>query len=161
MHFFQFSCMLYTICYIMFFVWITSICIGLIYSLMNLKHFSFLILIKFQIKFNGSKTPKCPFFCKLMKSHCALNWCPKHRTLIKHSNSVTSYTCKGNKSVVDKRINELMVGVTKPMSSTIFSKFLTVINILIPYGISHSYLTGVTAAKLPWHLSNINMIERI
>ena len=49
---------------------------------------------------------------------------------------------------------------TKPISSILlFSCFFTVIKTLVTYWISHSYLTGVTAAQLRWHPSNRKVIE--
>ena len=52
------------------------------------------------------------------------------------------------------------VGVTKPISSVpLFSKFFSTVKIRVNYQISYLYLTGVAAARLRWHLSNINVIE--
>ena len=53
------------------------------------------------------------------------------------------------------------VGVTKPISSIpVFSELFSIIKTHI-YWRSHLYLTGVTAAQLRWHLSNINVIQII
>ena len=52
-------------------------------------------------------------------------------------------------------------GVTKPIPSfLLFSQSFSTVETHISYWISHLYLTGVTAAQLQWHLSNINMIQR-
>ena len=54
------------------------------------------------------------------------------------------------------------VGVTKPISSVpLFSYFLRIAKTHVSYSISCSYLTGVAAAQLRWHLSNMNVIEII
>ena len=50
------------------------------------------------------------------------------------------------------------VGVTKPISSIpLFSKFFNIIKTHVSYWISRLYLTGVAAAQLRWHLSNIDV----
>ena len=50
------------------------------------------------------------------------------------------------------------VAVTKPTSSImLFAQFFRIIKALIAYWISHSYLTGASAAQLQWHLSNMNV----
>ena len=52
------------------------------------------------------------------------------------------------------------VGVTKPIFSVpLFSQFFTMIKTLATCMIPHSYLTGVTAAELRRHLTNMNVIE--
>ena len=52
------------------------------------------------------------------------------------------------------------VGVTKPISSVpLFSEFFSIIKTHVTYWISRLYLTGVAAAQLRWHLSNINVIR--
>ena len=49
------------------------------------------------------------------------------------------------------------VGVTKPIFSVpLFSQFFTMIKTLATCLIPHSYLTGVTAAELRRHLTNMN-----
>ena len=54
------------------------------------------------------------------------------------------------------------VGVTKPNSSVLLiSRFFDFVKTLIIYWISCSYLTGVAAAKLRWHLSNMNAMQII
>ena len=54
------------------------------------------------------------------------------------------------------------VGVTKPISSVpLFSEFFSIIKTHVSYWISRLYLTGVAAAQLRWHLSNINVIRII
>ena len=54
------------------------------------------------------------------------------------------------------------VGVTKPISSVpLISRFFTIVKTLVTYWISCSYLTGVAAAQLRWHLSNMNVIQII
>ena len=54
------------------------------------------------------------------------------------------------------------VGVTKPNSSVpLFSHFCRIIKIPLTYWISRWYLTGVTAARLRWYLSNMNVIRII
>ena len=54
------------------------------------------------------------------------------------------------------------LGVTKLISIvTLFSCFFIIIKPLVTYWISCSYLTGVTTAKLWWHLSNRNMTQSI
>ena len=54
------------------------------------------------------------------------------------------------------------VGVTKPISSVpLFSNFFRVIKTHVTYWISRLYLSGVVAAQLRWHLSNINVIRII
>ena len=51
------------------------------------------------------------------------------------------------------------VGVTKPISSVpLFSHFCIIIKIPLTCWISRLYLTGVTAARLRWYLSNMNVI---
>ena len=51
------------------------------------------------------------------------------------------------------------VGVTKPISSV--ALFSEIFKTHISYWISRLYLTGVAAAQLRWHLSNINVIRII
>ena len=54
------------------------------------------------------------------------------------------------------------VGVTKPIFSVpLFSQCLKMIKRLVTCIISRSYLTGVTAAELRRHLTNVNVIEII
>ena len=54
------------------------------------------------------------------------------------------------------------VGVTEAISSVpLISRFFTIVKTLVTYWISCSYLTGVAAAQLRWHLSNINVIQII
>ena len=54
------------------------------------------------------------------------------------------------------------VGVTKPISFVpLFSEFFSIVKTHVRYRISRWYLTGVAAAQLRWHLSNMNVIERI
>ena len=54
------------------------------------------------------------------------------------------------------------VGVTKPISSVpLFSEFFSIIKTYVTYWISRLYLTGVAAAQLRWHLSNVNVIRII
>ena len=51
------------------------------------------------------------------------------------------------------------VGPTKPHLSVYFPPFFkNTYKKMVTYWISHSYLTGVTAAELRWHLSNMNVI---
>ena len=42
-----------------------------------------------------------------------------------------------------------------------FPIFFRIIKTHLPYWISRLYLTGVSAAELRWHLSNMNVIQRI
>ena len=59
-------------------------------------------------------------------------------------------------------INWPGVGVTKANSSVpLISRFFTIVKALVTYWISCSYLTGVAAAQLRWHLSNMNVIQII
>ena len=52
------------------------------------------------------------------------------------------------------------VGVTKPISSVpLFSKIFSIVKTHVSSRISRSYLAGVAAAQLRWHLSNINVIQ--
>ena len=54
------------------------------------------------------------------------------------------------------------VGVTKPIFSVpLFSQFFRMVKTLIICMISRWYLTGVTAAELRRHLTNMNVIENI
>ena len=54
------------------------------------------------------------------------------------------------------------VRVTKPTSSVpLFSEFFSIVKTTVSYWISHLYLAGVVAARLRWHLSNINVIQTI
>ena len=54
------------------------------------------------------------------------------------------------------------VGVTKLISSVpLISKFVSIVNTRASYWISCLYLTGVAAAQLRWHVSNINVIQEI
>ena len=54
------------------------------------------------------------------------------------------------------------VGVTKPISSVpLFSEIFSIAKTHVCYWISRLYLTGVAAAQLRWHLSNINVIQII
>ena len=54
------------------------------------------------------------------------------------------------------------VGVTKPISSVpLFSEIFSIAKTRVSYWISRLYLTGVAAAQLRWHLSNINVIQII
>ena len=53
------------------------------------------------------------------------------------------------------------VGVTRAISSILlFSWFFSIANIYISYWISCSYLTGVTAAQLRWHLTNMKVVQK-
>ena len=54
------------------------------------------------------------------------------------------------------------VGVTKPISSVpLFFTFSVIVKIDVSYCISRLYLAGVAAARLQWHLSNMNVIQGI
>ena len=54
------------------------------------------------------------------------------------------------------------VGVTKPISSVpLISRFFTIVKTLVTYWTSCSYLTGVAAAQLRWHMSNMNVMQII
>ena len=54
------------------------------------------------------------------------------------------------------------VGVTKPIFSVpLFSESFSIVKTHVSYWASRLYLTGVAAAKLRWHLSNINVIQII
>ena len=54
------------------------------------------------------------------------------------------------------------VGVTKPISSVpLFSQFFIIVKTYFSCYISRLYLTGVAAAELRGHLSNINVIRGI
>ena len=54
------------------------------------------------------------------------------------------------------------VGVSKPIFAVpLFSQFFRMIKTLFTCMISRSYLTGVTAAELRRHLTNMNVIEHI
>ena len=54
------------------------------------------------------------------------------------------------------------VGVTKTISSVpLYSDFFSIIKTHVSYWISRLYLTGVAAAQLRWHLSNMNVIQII
>ena len=54
------------------------------------------------------------------------------------------------------------VGVTKPIFSIpLFSEFFNIIKTHVIYWRSRLYLTGVAAAQLRWHLSNVNVIHII
>ena len=54
------------------------------------------------------------------------------------------------------------VGVTKPIFSVpLFSTFSVIVKTNVSYWISRSYLAGVAAAQLRWHLSNMNVIQGI
>ena len=54
------------------------------------------------------------------------------------------------------------VGVTKPISSVpLFPEFFIILKTNGIYWRSRLYLTGVAAAQLRWHLSNINVIQII
>ena len=54
------------------------------------------------------------------------------------------------------------VGVTKPIFSVpLFFEFFNIIKTHVIYWRSRLYLTGVAAAQLRWHLSNVNVIHII
>ena len=54
------------------------------------------------------------------------------------------------------------VGITKPISYVLlFLAYSIIVKTNASYWISHLYLAGVTAAKLWWHLSNMNVIQGI
>ena len=54
----------------------------------------------------------------------------------------------------------LGVGVTKPISSvSLFPEIFSIVKTHVGYWVSRLYLTGVAAAQLRWHLSNINVIH--
>ena len=54
------------------------------------------------------------------------------------------------------------VGVTKPIFSVpLFYEFFSIVKTHVRYRIWRLYLTGVAAAQLQWHLSNMNVIKRI
>ena len=58
--------------------------------------------------------------------------------------------------------NSTGVGVTKPISSVpLITRFFTIVKTLVTYWTSCSYLTGVAAAQLRWHLSNMNVMQMI
>ena len=48
-----------------------------------------------------------------------------------------------------------------PPLITLISWFFTIVKTLVTYWISCSYLTGVAAAQLRWHLSNMNVMQII
>ena len=53
------------------------------------------------------------------------------------------------------------VGVTEPIcSAPLFSSFFRIVETQANYWISHLYLTGVAAAQLWRHLSNMNVIKK-
>ena len=54
------------------------------------------------------------------------------------------------------------VGVTQPSSpAPLFLQFVKINNKLVCIYISHPYLSGVTAAKLQWHLPNMNDLKEL
>ena len=54
------------------------------------------------------------------------------------------------------------LGVTTPIFPIpLFSKFFPIIKLLVTYGISRSYQTGVTTVMLRSHLPDMYMTERI
>ena len=54
------------------------------------------------------------------------------------------------------------VGVTKPISSVpLFFRYFSIVKTEVSYRIARLYLTGVAVAQLRWHLSNMNVIQRI
>ena len=54
------------------------------------------------------------------------------------------------------------VGVTRPISTVpLISRFFTIVKTLVTYWTACSYLTGVAAAQLRWHLSNMNVMQII
>ena len=59
-------------------------------------------------------------------------------------------------------VQRIAVGVTKPISSVpLFSEFFSIVKTTVSYWKLHLYLAGVAAARVRWHLSNINVIETI
>ena len=101
-------------------------------------------------------------------------WATKSKAAIKFQQPVTSYDmeCNGyfhlfseifraslilwNDTSVWHSCYMGVVGVTKP-SILLFFHFVRGIKVLVTYCISCSYLTGFTAAKLQWHLLNMNV----
>ena len=65
----------------------------------------------------------------------------------------------GKSAMVEQRSG---VAVTEPISSVaLFSDSFTIVKSHDRYWMSHQYLTGDAAAQLRWHLSNMNVIQRI
>ena len=63
---------------------------------------------------------------------------------------------------INNHTNSIWGGVTKPISSVpLFSEIFSIVKTHVSYWISRLYLTGVAAAQLRWHLSNINVIQII
>ena len=91
----------------------------------------------------------CPMFCKWLLWLAPVTW----------ARNISWQKCNN----LDRHL-PFSAGVrfTKTNSSfPSFSRFFWITKILAIYWISRSYLTGVTAAKLQWHLSNMNEIQRI
>ena len=81
-----------------------------------------------------------------------------HHSIIVLYNAIID---KNNTDIYDSMIYA-GVGVTKPISSVpLFSEFFSITKTHVSYWISRLYLTGVAAAQLRWHLSNINVIRII
>ena len=54
------------------------------------------------------------------------------------------------------------MGATKPIFSVpLISEIFSFVKIHVSYWTSRLYFTGVAAAQLRWHLSNINVIQMI
>ena len=74
-----------------------------------------------------------------------------------------NFTCKANCKHAKTELywTRTMVGITKimPIVRLFFSVFWIGKETVVKYLLSHSYLTGVTAAQLQWHLPNFNVIQ--
>ena len=78
-------------------------------------------------------------------------------------NNVTALNFNGtNASFIRSILIQFWVGVTKPNSSIpLFSEFYSIVKTHVSYCISRLYLAGVATAQLRWHLSNMNVNQRI
>ena len=103
------------------------------------------------------------FRCKQFLLTVSLVWCSFY--FVRNfwtNNGPASTTTHNTVSRWVSRWWRSWVGATKPISSVLlFSEFFSIIKTHVSYWISRLYLTGDAAAQLRWHMSNINVIQRI
>ena len=108
-------------------------------------------------------------WCEIKSPHCAeFEPCPPcafPKKNLPHCVCEASHECLHSLlllQLIQRRTYRPGVGVTKLISSVpLFSEFFSVIKTHVIYWRPRLFFTGVTAAQLRWHLSNINVIKII
>ena len=103
------------------------------------------------------------FRCQQIFLSVSLMWCPFCPIRNFWTNNGSASTATHNTfSRWVSRWWRSWVGATKPISSVpLFSEIFNIVKTHVRYWISRLYLTGDAAAQLRWHMSNINVIQRI